>query len=248
MHVPAALAVALSLVAATSTASRSFEEAQRTFPRVRAAFEKREATLRRRFADAGASFPPTSIYLRAFKREAELELWAETSSGRYARVDRYPICAPSGTLGPKHREGDRQVPEGFYRIAHFNPSSSFHLSLGIDYPNVLDRRRGERHPGGAIYLHGDCVTVGCIPVTDARIEELYVAAVLARSAGQASIPVHVFPARLDDDGMAALERDYRGSPELLRFWRNLKDGFDRFERSLRPPRVDVGRDGTYRFH
>lgn len=247
LRVLVAGALALGLGSSSPAAARSFAEQQRAAPRVREAFARREATVRRRFTAAGATFPPSAIFLRAFKREGELELWAATATGRYALVDTYAICASSGTLGPKRQEGDGQVPEGFYRVVHFNPASSFHLSLGIDYPNASDRRRGERRPGGAIYVHGDCVTIGCIPITDERIEELYVTAVLARDGGRAAIPVHIFPARLGDEGMAALEAAYRGAPELLRFWRNLKEGHDRFERTARPPRVDVGPDGAYRF-
>lgn len=240
------LLLALGLLAVRAEA-RSFEAEQRSIPRVRAAFAAGEGVLRRRFAAAGAPFPPSAIYLRAFKREGVLELWAATAGGRHALIESYPICAASGRLGPKRREGDGQVPEGFYRLNHFNPASNYHLSLGIDYPNTVDRRRGERQPGGAIYIHGDCVTIGCIPITDERIEELYVAAVLARSGGQALIPVHVFPARLTASGMAALEREYAGSAALLGFWRNLKEGYDRFERDRLPPRADAGTDGAYRF-
>ena len=238
-----ALCLTLGILLAARAEARSFEAEQRSIPRVRAAFKAGEGTLRRRFAAAGAPFPPAAIYLRAFKREGVLELWASAASGRYALVESYPICAASGLLGPKRREGDGQVPEGFYRLNDFNPASAYHLSLGIDYPNAADRRRGERHPGGAIYIHGDCVTIGCIPITDERIEELYIAAVLARSGGQSLIPVHVFPARLSGAGMATLERDYGGSPALLGFWRNLKEGYDRFERDRRPPRVELGTDG-----
>lgn len=247
MRALVALALVVGFLAAPRAEPRTFEAEQRAVSRVRAAFDAREGTLRRRFAAAGAPFPPTAIYVRAFKREGVLELWAATIAGPYALVESYPICAPSGALGPKRREGDGQVPEGFYRLNHFNPASAYHLSLGIDYPNAVDRRRGERRPGGAIYIHGDCVTIGCIPVTDERIEELYVAAVLARSGGQSVIPVHLFPARLDDAGMAKLEREQAGAPELLRFWRNLKEGYERFERDRRPPRVEAGGDGTYRF-
>jgi murein L,D-transpeptidase YafK len=176
-----------------------------------------------------------------------LELWAEGAEARYLLIGRYTICASSGTLGPKRREGDGQVPEGFYRLNHFNPASGYHLSLGLDYPNTADRLASSSRPGGAIYIHGDCVTIGCIPITDDGIEEIYVAAVLARSGGQVMIPVHIFPTRLTDDAMGALARDHTSSTELVRFWQNLKEGFDRFERDRRPPRVEPGPDGRYRF-
>ncbi len=238
-----ALAVVL-LAGARGARAESFEAKQRKVPRVDAAFVARAPSLGTLFSAAGAPFPPKGILLRAFKREAVLELWADRGDGRYVLVHAYAICASSGALGPKRREGDGQVPEGFYRVNHFNPASAFHLSLGIDYPNAADRRASGPRRGGAIYIHGSCVTIGCLPITDEKIEEVYVAAVLARSGGQAGIPVHVFPARLTD---AFFTRTHAAPPALVSFWRNLKEGYDRFERDHRPPRVVVGTDGRYRF-
>jgi murein L,D-transpeptidase YafK len=242
------LTILLAHVLAAAAPPRSFEAEQRTFPRVRAAFASKEPRLRALFARAGAPFPPRGILLRAFKREAVLELWAEGAGGRYVLVERYPICASSGEIGPKRREGDGQVPEGFYRLIHFNPASQFHLSLGLDYPNAYDRRAAAGgRPGGAIYIHGSCVTIGCIPITDERIEEVYVAAVLARSAGQRSIPVHVFPTALTDDALDGLAREYARAPERVAFWRDLAVGYVRFERDRRPPHVEIDQAGRYRF-
>src|SRR5512133_3870018 len=212
---------AAALTVALGARAASFEAEQRENPRVRAAFAARERTLATLFQAAGAPFPPKGILLRGFKREAALELWADRSDGRYVLVKTYAICAASGVLGPKRREGDGQVPEGFYRVSHFNPASGFHLSLGIDYPNAADRHASGVRPGGAIYIHGDCVTIGCIPITDERIEEVYVAAVLARSAGQTAIPVHLFPARLTDAFFAEATRT-RADSGLVAFWRNLR--------------------------
>ncbi len=243
-HVPLLLAL---VATAAPTRRPSFEAEQRATPRVAAAFAAKESRLRASFARAGAPYPPRAIMLRVFKRDAVLELWAEGAGARYVLVGSYAVCASSGRLGPKRREGDGQVPEGFYRVNHFNPASAFHLSLGLDYPNAADRRTVASRPGGAIYIHGDCVTIGCVPITDHGIEEVYVAAVLARSGGQAAIPVHVFPTRLTDEAMTGLARDRASSPEFVSFWRNLKEGFDRFERDRRPPRVEPGADGRYRF-
>jgi murein L,D-transpeptidase YafK len=159
----------------------------------------------------------------------------------------YPVCATSGRLGPKRQQGDGQIPEGFYFINGFNPVSNFHLSLRINYPNESDRILGVRgHLGGDIFIHGDCVTIGCVPITDDGIKEVYLIAVEARSAGQTRIPVHIFPARLDDEGLGKLERDCADQPNLPEFWRNLKDGFDSFEKHHKLPRMRVTRDGKYR--
>ena len=205
--------------------------------------------LRRRFADAGLSYPPKEVFLRAFKRERVLELWARGTGGerRFRLVHVYPVLAASGDAGPKRREGDGQVPEGFYVVDRFNPRSQFHLSLGLDYPNASDLRRAHdpAAPGSDIFIHGDAVSIGCLAMGDAAIEEIYLAALDCRAVR--SIAVHIFPARMDAAGW----RDYlgpasAGRPELAGFWREeLQPGFDRFERDRVPPTVRVSDEGAY---
>ncbi|RZK14756.1 MAG: hypothetical protein EOO43_15910, partial [Flavobacterium sp.] len=135
--------------------------------------------------------------------------------------------AHSGKLGPKVVEGDLQTPEGFYKINVFNPMSNFHLSLGIDYPNAVDKLRTgkNRKTGGEIYIHGDCKTVGCIPITDDKIKEVYILAVEARNNGQKDIPVYIFPFRMTDSNMAKYSKQY---PEHVAFWKTLKSGYQVF--------------------
>jgi murein L,D-transpeptidase YafK len=216
--------------------------------RVAAARTTAGPRIREHFKQAGVAYPPGEIFLRAFKEEKELELWAGPKGKPLTLVKRYPVCALSGGLGPKRRMGDLQIPEGFYRIDRFNPWSNFHLSLGLDYPNASDRiagaKEGIKNLGGDIFIHGDCVTIGCLPLGDEAIEELYLAALDARAGGQGGIHVHVFPQRLDAASLAALgER----SPSLLPFWTSLQPIFEAFERTRRPPRVSVDpRTGAYR--
>ena len=220
---------------------------QLQFSRVRSARNTQEAELRRLFASRGISYPASEIFLRAFKRERVLELWVRNpATGRFAKLTDYPICALSGELGPKRKQGDEQVPEGFYSIEAFNPWSQYHLSLGIDYPNRADRMRGAgARLGGDIFIHGDCKTVGCLPVTDDKIEELYWIAVQARAGGQRSIPVHIFPGRMDEKGMEVLDRYTSGKPQLAAFWAELKHGYDYFEAARVLPRVRIDDDGHY---
>jgi murein L,D-transpeptidase YafK len=226
----------------------TFRDSQARYPRVRAARVSAQPRLEALFQKAGLRYPPGGILLRVFKLEGELELWAR-NDGRdpFVRVKTYPVCASSGTVGPKRREGDLQVPEGFYHVSGYNPWSRFHLSLRVDYPNASDRILG-RGPrlGGDIFIHGSCVTIGCVPLRDGPIEEVYLAAVDARDGGQARIPVHIFPCRLDGDWLR-LERESWRRPGLRDFWRNLKEGYDRFEKDHRLPRVSVDRTGTYVF-
>lgn len=201
-------------------------------PRVQAARKLSQARIAEEFARAQVAYPPRRVLLRAFKQDRELELWAGGAAGPLQRVASYAICASSGALGEKTRAGDGQVPEGFYEISALNPASNFLLSLRVSYPNARDRRL--KHTGGDIFIHGSCVTIGCIPIEDGPIQELYVIAADARAAG-ARLEVHIFPAR-----------DFGKLPPSA-FWDNLREGKELFDRSHVPPRVRVDADGRYRF-
>lgn len=205
--------------------SAAFWRQQLRFPRVRAAQATAgpvvAARLRTRYLDPNR----LEILFRLLKTHRELEVWARNrDGGPFELLHAYPLAATSGTLGPKRRAGDGQVPEGFYEIDRFNPKSNYHLSLGLNYPTPAERALGEPDPGGDIFIHGGKVTVGCLPITDAGIEEVYLLAVLARSAGQASIPVHIFPFPLTEAELAKRT----GSP-YLPYWRGLRAGYEYFE-------------------
>jgi murein L,D-transpeptidase YafK len=198
------------------------------------------------FAAAGVSWPPDELYVRAFKQERELEVWAGARGQPLRKVKTFPFCAASGDVGPKRREGDGQVPEGFYTLDQFNPRSQFHLSMRVSYPNDADRVLGERPLGGAIYVHGDCASIGCIAIEDGPIEELYLMVLEARARMRRDVPIHLFPRRLDAAGLAELEKHPRATPERVAFWRSLEPGWRFFEETRRPPRVTVDpRTGAY---
>jgi murein L,D-transpeptidase YafK len=158
-------------------------------------FNKKEDTLRKEFEKKGLQWPAKFMYIRSFKYDAQLEVWVKNDAReQYKLFKTYKVCMQSGTMGPKRFQGDYQVPEGFYYINEFNPNSNYHLSLGLNYPNASDRVLSDSlRPGGDIYIHGSCVSVGCIPVTDDQIEEIYIIASYAKASGQDFIPVHVFP-------------------------------------------------------
>ncbi|MEJ1241184.1 L,D-transpeptidase family protein [Chryseolinea sp. T2] len=224
-----------------------FSNEQKKHPRVRDAYQQKEETVRGYFHEKKLSDEKFSLFIRAFKKERQLEVWIkEHNKTKYVLLHTYDICSSSGTLGPKRREGDLQVPEGVYAINHFNPQSNFHLSLGLNYPNASDKILSDKnHPGGEIYLHGNCVTVGCIPITDDKIKELYILAVEAKSNGQASIPVHIFPCRMDDNGMNSLRRDFPDDASRISFWQNLKPIYADFEKNKVLTDTKVKSDGTY---
>ena len=190
------------------------------------------------FASAGLGFPPRQLLLRAFKKEGLLEVWAaDDAKGPLTAVTTYQICYASGDLGPKRREGDGQVPEGFYKLVWFKAKSSFHMAMQVGYPNGSDRILGHpTEPGGEIMIHGACVSIGCLAMSDDRIEELWVMTYPAPR----PVPVHIFPSR----DMAELIES-GAYPQHEAFWRNLQEGFDRFERDRTLFDVGIGRDGRY---
>jgi murein L,D-transpeptidase YafK len=220
----------------------SFKSQQLQFPRVRTAKAEKDSLCRKLFAEKGIS-NISNIFLRAFKSEGVLELWAKAGK-TYVKIQDYEICTASGGPGPKVKMGDGQVPEGFYEIDRFNPQSNFYLSLGVNYPNKADKLRNSTNPGGDIFIHGNCVSIGCMPLTDEYIKELYWICVLAKNAGQAKIPVHIFPCRLSPSNLEKLKKLRK---EYKSFWENLKEGYDYFEEQKVPPAVSVNSDGAYTF-
>jgi murein L,D-transpeptidase YafK len=245
----AGLLAVLCAVTVTPAEAGDFLARQRKFSRVKNAAERRMPVVEAMFADAGAAWPPRGAFVRAFKLEEVVELWAAPvlAGDPHVLVRTFPVCANSGELGPKRRQGDYQVPEGFYRVSVFNPQSSYHLSLGVSYPNAADRFYSRGHdPGSAIMIHGNCVTIGCIPLQDVPIEDLYLAAAAARDAGQQEIPIHIFPCRLDTP-RCQLELDARSEsrPDLAAFWDGLIPGYLAFIQAGAPPTVRAKSDGTY---
>ncbi|MXY29240.1 L,D-transpeptidase family protein [Candidatus Poribacteria bacterium] len=211
--------------------------------------QETDASLRKLFAAEGIAYPPKEIFIRAFKQEKILEVWAfSAADAGFKRVKQYPICQTSGNLGPKRREGDLQIPEGFYYIDRFNPKSNFYLSLGLNYPNRSDRILGRKgRLGGDIFIHGGCVTIGCIPITDEYIKEIYWLAVQTKSNGHLKIPVHIFPTKLDDYTMARLKSTFPNDNTLINFWENLQIGYNWFERNRKLPTISINQHGEYQF-
>lgn len=215
--------------------------------RVAAARQSKAKVLTQLFAAARVAYPPEELYLRAFKHERELEVWAGAQGQPLKKVKTYPFCAASGELGPKRQEGDLQVPEGFYTIDLFNPNSAYHLSIRVSYPNESDRILGKRPLGGAIMVHGNCVSIGCIAIEDDPIEELYLLTMDSRAKMGRNVPIHIFPRRLNAAGLAELQKLPQATEALMAFWRGLEPGWRLFEETQRPPRVSVDpKSGAYR--
>ena len=223
---PVCQPLAQSWAAPPDTRGGTFWRQQLRFPRVRAARAATGPVVARRLRARGLDPQRLEVLFRLIKTNRALEVWARNrGGGPFGLLHSYPLAATSGTLGPKRRADDFQVPEGCYEIDRFNPSSNFHLSLGLNYPNAADRTLGEPHPGGDIFIHGGAVTIGCLPITNAGIEEVYLLALTARAAGQAVIPVHIFPFPLTEVELAR----HASSPHQA-FWRGLLPGYAYFEK------------------
>ncbi|WP_316794702.1 murein L,D-transpeptidase family protein [Pedobacter frigoris] len=219
----------------TTIAQTDFKAHQLTFERVRTAYKEKWPVLKTELETAGIK-EAFNLYIVAYKYESRLEIWVkDRNKKQYQLFKAYSFCANSGTLGPKIKEGDLQTPEGFYHVNAFNPKSNFYLSLGVNYPNGIDRlRSGKEKPGGDIYIHGNCVTVGCIPLTDEKIKEVYVLAVEARNAGQQQIPVHIFPFKMNT---ANLNKQLPRFPQQKNLWETLRVGYDYFQKNKLIPTV-----------
>jgi murein L,D-transpeptidase YafK len=222
-----------------------FKKNQLAQSRVKQAYTAQEQRMKEAYKKQDLVLGQTSIFIQIFKAENLLELWGTDGKHPYKKIKTYEICAASGQLGPKRKMGDRQVPEGFYEIDRFNPQSAFHLSLGINYPNASDKILSDaRHPGGDIFIHGQCVSIGCVAITDPYIQELYVAAVEAKEAGQSRIPVYIFPFRMQETNVQKYTKRYPDK-ELTAFWTNLKEGYDYFEKNKKNPSIRVDTKGKY---
>ncbi len=211
----------------------SFVMEQKAYPRVREAYAAKGDVVDSTLALLGLDRDRLHILLTVYKVEREVEVWAKAPTATtYHLLRTFRICARSGRLGPKRRRGDHQTPEGFYHLDRFNPSSEYYLSLGINYPNAADQARATPGTplGGDIFLHGDCVTDGCIPLTDDGIRELYLYAIEAHNNGQRRIPAHFFPARLTPENAERLAPLYAATPDL---WAALQTGYATFNSTHR---------------
>lgn len=180
------------------------------------------------------------VLIRIFKHAFELEVWL-ARDGRFEHFATYPICRWSGRLGPKHKTGDHQAPEGFYAVTReaLNPNSRWYRSFNLGFPNAYDLAHGRT--GSFLMVHGGCGSVGCYAMTDAQMDEIWRLVTAAFDGGQRHIQVQAYPFRMTNERL----QNYAGNPALP-FWRDLKTGHDLFEQTRLPPQAGVCR-GRYTF-
>ncbi len=228
-------------------AQTGFKNQQMQYERVKTAYKEKEKMIINELKTKKLSLTSIEIMLLAFKKERILELWVKQSTqNEYELIKTYQFSAFSGKLGPKRKQGDNQIPEGFYFIDRFNPTSNFYLSLGVSYPNNADKIKSKANDlGGDVFIHGNSVTIGCIPITDDKIKELYIYAVEAKNNAQKNIPVYIFPARLTSQNYTSLKKEFSTNEALLLFWQNLKEGYDFILNNKKEPKVTVDKNGNY---
>jgi len=226
--------------------TKSFKEQQLLNSRVKTAYSEKENTVKQYFKDINLEFNKFQLLIIAYKTEAIIEAWIKPSDkDTFILLKQFPICSSSGTIGPKRKQGDYQVPEGFYHIDRFNPYSNFYISLGVNYPNSSDKILGQKgNLGGDIFIHGSCVTIGCMPITDDLIKELYILAVEAKNNGQKDIPVYIFPAKLTTENFNKLKTKYN-EKTLAILLENLKEGYDYFLKNKTLAKISVNTNGSY---
>ena len=208
----------------------------------------RADSLQKEFEAKGLTWPARYVYIRSFKYDGQLEVWVKNEAKeKYKLFKTYKVCLQSGSLGPKRTQGDYQVPEGFYYINEFNPNSAYHLSLGLNYPNASDKILSDAsRPGNGIYIHGSCVSVGCVPVNDHDIEEIYIIASGAKASGEDFIPVHIFPVRYNKKSSAEFFDNYlKNNIPLQKFSMEVKAAYDKFEATKELPIVLIDPKGDY---
>lgn len=191
------------------------------------------------FDDAGVTFPPHDLLFRVFKKEREFEVWAGDDGKPMKLISTYGVCAASGVLGPKRNEGDLQVPEGYYKVGYYHPMSAYYLSAQVNYPNASDKVRGGPSPGSDILIHGRCASIGCVSMTDERIEEIYLIGWGAFMKGRPT-NIHMFPAR--DFKPLYADPNYAAHHD---FWREIEPGLTAFDKTHRLPDVRIEKDGRY---
>ncbi|HEX7584706.1 MAG TPA: L,D-transpeptidase family protein [Prolixibacteraceae bacterium] len=225
----------------------TFREKEKNYTRVREAYVNKERAVTKTLEEHSISRESLQIYLRAFKTEKKIELWAKnTCDPAFTLIKEFPICEISGTVGPKRHSYDLQVPEGFYHISELNPYSKYYLSMKINYPNASDSIRGSYgHLGNLIYIHGNCESSGCIAITDEKIKELFIYCIEAYNSGQQEIDITIFPAQLNDTNYARLTKGYSKNKDKISLWADLKKSYDLFNQKKVPPTVKFLPDGTH---
>lgn len=225
-------------------AQPAFLKQQLKYTKVKQSYNEKWAGISKNLKAKGVDSADYKVLIRIFKEEKLLEVWLKSKNAdKYVKYADYAICRSSGDLGPKRKEGDYQVPEGFYKVNFFNAFSDYYLGMQINYPNQSDLILSKRPYGGQIMIHGNCVTIGCIPITDDKIKEVYLLCLFSKGAGH-DVAVDSYPFKLESK---KLEEAKKTSDKVLTdFWSNLKLVYDYFEQKHLLPVIGIDKSGLYK--
>lgn len=188
--------------------------------------EQARSRIKPYFEKANISYPPKDVTFLAMKDTDLLEVWASNGDS-WVQVKDYNIQAASGRLGPKLREGDRQVPEGIYKVIGLNPNSSYHLSMKLNYPNKFDlswaQKENRTQPGSNIFIHGKALSIGCLAMGDEAIEELFV---LGNDVGISNIKVIITPT---DPRAGKLIPPTESKPWVKELYQDIESAFEPYK-------------------
>ena len=225
-------------------AQPNFLKQQLKYPKVKQSYNEKWETISKTLKAKGVDSANYKVLIRIFKEEKLLEVWLKSkNAAQYVHYSNYAICRSSGDLGPKRKEGDMQVPEGFYKVNFFNAFSDYYLGMQINYPNQSDVILGKRPYGGPNMIHGNCVTIGCIPITDDKIKEVYLICLFSKGAGH-NVAIDCYPFKLNAKKLEEAKKNYDKS--LIDFWNNLKMVYDYFEQKHLLPIINVDKTGMYK--
>ena len=212
-------------------------------------FDRNYQKLKLQFFNKNLTFQPKNVFIRVFKHERVLELWvADSVCDEYKLFKTYRVCMNSGVLGPKRKEGDLQIPEGFYHITRLKTTTNYHLALKINYPNESDIILGNKYmPGGEIYIHGECVSIGCVSVSNNDIEEIFTLVKLLKNWNE--VQVHIFPVNFDNKcNYEFLYEKIKTNDSVIYFEKNIQNGFNFFQKNHVVPNYTIDDDGFYIFY
>lgn len=231
---------------AFSQGEGSFKAQQMKNKRVKDAYSAKWPALEAELKAKKVTASSMEVFIRIFKKEKELELWVKNKSdAKFIFLKKIAICASSGELGPKRKEGDYQVPEGIYDIPSFNPNSSYFLALKVGYPNKSDKILVDgTRTGGDIMIHGNCVTIGCIPLQDDPVKDVYMLCVEAKN-NNTSPRVEIYPCKFTEENIKFLESNFNESKN--NFWKNIKPAYTYFEANKTPAKYSINTKGAYVF-
>jgi len=188
--------------------------------------------------------PARQLFIRIFKQEKELQLWIKNSQeSKFSLFKTYKVCALSGNLGPKRKEGDLQVPEGIYNISSLDLMHKFYKGLNLNYPNESDIVLSDKiNPGSEIAIHGNCISSGCIAMSDEVMDQIFPLVEKAITEGQNNIPVHIFPC---DFSKTNLDELFKAQPKHKSFWMALASVQQHFDSWNKLPWIVVEANGNY---